>query len=188
MRLLGRRLEPFCLKHRLLLLGFESPLVTGAREITPTDLLMAVQLCAGDRVGKLRWKDHFWMWTMTYNPEIFYTALEAFKRHVGVDRWPKFWEKENTGGSTSGGLSWPIIIVANLVSNGVALDRALVMPECQAIWLNAAFAITNGAKTNVLTTEEEEFIDAQAELATVADPALVKEPPDPSPPANEPTP
>lgn len=160
MRLLGRTLAPFCLKHRIVLTAMESPLVTGAREVLPVDLLYAVQLCAGEKVGGLSLKDRYWMYRMN-NPLTFIRVVEAFKAHVAIERWPKFWEKETGEGSKNGGVPWPLIVVGNLVSNGVSVERAWTMPECQAVWMNAAMAISNGAKTNILTSEEEDFIASQ---------------------------
>ena len=34
------------------------------------------------------------------------------------------------------------------------------MPEAQAIWLSTAFSTRAGAKVNILTTEEEEMMEA----------------------------
>jgi hypothetical protein len=162
MRLLGRTLEPFCLKHRVILHGIESPLITGERDVLPIDLLHAVKLCAGERISELTLKDRFWMLMMSRRPLTFLKCIEAFKEHVGIERWPKFWEKETGQGTTNGGVPWVLLIVSNLISNGVPPERAWMMPEYQAIWYNAAFAISNGAKTNILTSEEEEFMEKVA--------------------------
>ena len=45
-RLLGRSLYPWCLKYRVRLMAFDSPLVTGSRGVTPADLIFACQVCA----------------------------------------------------------------------------------------------------------------------------------------------
>lgn len=170
MRLLGRTLQPFCLKHRVILHGLDSPLVTGEGEVRPIDILHAVKLCAGERIGKLTLKDRFWMIMMTNRPIIFVKCVEAFRAHVGVDRWPKFWEKETGEGTTNHGVPWVLLVVSNLITNGVPPERAWMMPEYQAIWLNAAFAISNGAKTNILSTEEEEFMEKVAGDSEVKEP------------------
>ena len=170
MRLLGRTLQPFCLKHRVILHGMESPLVSGEREVEPIDILRAVQVCAGEPVGRMTLKDRYWMIMMTNRPIIFVKCVEAFKAHVGIDRWPKFWEKETGEGTTNHGVPWVLLVVSNLITNGVPPERAWMMPEYQAIWLNAAFAISNGAKTNILSTEEEEFMDRVAGDSEVKEP------------------
>ena len=45
-RLLGRSLYPWCLKYRVRLMAFDSPLVDGSRGISPADLLFACSACA----------------------------------------------------------------------------------------------------------------------------------------------
>jgi hypothetical protein len=52
------------------------------------------------------------------------------------------------------------MILTNLIAEGVDEQRAWEMPEAQAIWLSTAFSTRNGAKVNVLTTEEEEMMEA----------------------------
>jgi hypothetical protein len=52
------------------------------------------------------------------------------------------------------------MIVTNLVANGIDEARAWEMPEAQAIWLSTAFALRGGAKVNLLTTEEEAFMES----------------------------
>ena len=57
-RLLGRSLYPWCLKYRVRLMAFDSPLVTGNRGITPADLLFACQVCAEESLGeRLSWDE-----------------------------------------------------------------------------------------------------------------------------------
>ena len=51
------------------------------------------------------------------------------------------------------------------------------MPECQAIWLNAAFAMRKGVDVAIMSPEEEAYIeeelrkDAETAKASVANPA-----------------
>ena len=61
------------------------------------------------------------------------------------------------------------MVVANLISNGITEDRAWNMPECQAIWLSTAFIKIKGGEVNVLTTEEEEFMEEQRKAKAKAD-------------------
>jgi hypothetical protein len=49
--------------------------------------------------------------------------------------------------------------MTNLIKNGITYQDAMQMPESKAIWLSTAFAISAGAKLELLTTEEEELID-----------------------------
>ena len=177
-RLLGRTLYPWCLKYRVRLHAFDSPLVTGSRGITPADLLFACQVCSEEPLGEVGVIDRLRLMRLNDNPAKFEMLLEAFAGYILVNDWPKFWDKDNkkTGGSSS--MPWPMMIVANLVANGVPYKQAWEMPECQAIWLNAAFAMRKGVDVAIMSPEEEAFIEselkkeAEAEAAkAVANPA-----------------
>ena len=49
------------------------------------------------------------------------------------------------------------------------------MPECQAIWLSTAFIKIKGGEVNVLTTEEEEFMEQERQAKTEADKPVADE-------------
>jgi hypothetical protein len=175
-RILGRTLYPWCLKYRVRLHAFDSPLVTGSRGITPADLLFACQVCAEEPLGDVGIIDRLRLSRLNDNPAKFELLLQAFAGYILVDDWPKFWEQDQKKSGGSKGLPWPMAIVSNLVANGIDEKRAWEMPECQAIWLNAAFAMRKGVDVAIMSPEEEAFIESelkrQAEAAkAVANPA-----------------
>jgi hypothetical protein len=116
------------------------------------------------------------------DPGKFLTECERFQEYAHVGAWPKFWESNKKNGSSAddAGVPWPLIVIASLIKNGVEEKRAWEMPECQAIWLNAAYAAMNGSEQKILTTDEEAFMDEQEraeKAAKVAASAEVKTPP-----------
>ena len=144
------------------LLAINSPLVNTHRDIEPLDLVLAVQICSERRFGELTWLDHWYLHKLARNKEYFIKTIRQFTAYAHQSIWPKFWEKtDKTGGSNDGGIGWPLMVIANLISNGIAEDRAWNMPECQAIWLSTAFIKIKGGDVNVLTTEEEEFMEQE---------------------------
>lgn len=157
-KLLGRFVSPFCLLHRVQLEAAESPLLRSDAGIRPLDLLLAVKVCSGERIDKITWKDSWYLGKMTSNEDYFAEQIDRFSQFVLVTAWPKFWEKKAKA-SESSGMPWPLAVVANLIANGIPEERAWMMPECQAIWLNSAFAISKGAELKVLTTEDEDLIE-----------------------------
>lgn len=162
-RLLGRSLYPWCLKYRVRLMAFDSPMVTGSRAITPADLLFACQVCAEEPLGgKIGWVDQLRIASLCRDKERFEAMLTAFAGYILVQDWPKFWEqnKAKSGGGDKG-VPWPLAIVANLIANGIDEKRAWEMPECQAIWLNSALAIRKGADVAIMSPEEEAFMAAE---------------------------
>jgi len=173
-RLLGRSMYPWCLKYRVRLMAFDSPLVTGSRGITPADLIFACQVCAEEPLGSLGWRDQLRMLSLARNPAKFEKMLEAFAGYILVQDWPKFWEQTKKSSGGSKGVPWPLSIVANLITNGIDEKRAWEMPECQAIWLNSALAISKGADVAIMSPEEEAFMadeEAKDAAATASNPA-----------------
>ena len=174
-KLLGRTLYPWCLKYRVRLHAFDSPLVTGSRGVTPADLLFACQVCAEEPLGEVGLIDRLRLSRLNANPAKFEMLLTAFAGYILIDDWPKFWEQEAKKNGGNKGLPWPMSIVANLVANGVPYKQAWEMPECQAIWLNAAFAIRKGVDVAIMSPEEEAYIEEQMKAAEgqapVANPA-----------------
>jgi len=169
-RLLGRSMYPWCLKYRVRLMAFDSPLVTGSRGVTPADLIFACQVCAEEPLGSIGWRDELRIMRMTRNPARFEIMLKAFAGYILVEDWPKFWEqtKKTSGGSK--GVPWPLSIIANLIASGIEEKRAWEMPECQAIWLNSALAISKGADVAIMSSEEEAYMDQEeAKEKAVAD-------------------
>jgi hypothetical protein len=173
---LGRTLYPWCLKYRVRLMAFDSPLVNGSRGISPADLLFACQVCAEEPLGgKIGLADQLRLMSLSRNPDKFERLLEAFAGYILVQDWPKFWEQTKTkSGGGDKGVPWPLSIVANLIASGIPEQRAWEMPECQAIWLNSALAIRKGADVAIMSPEEEAFMaeeEAKEAAAAASNPA-----------------
>ena len=169
-RLLGRSMYPWCLKYRVRLMAFDSPLVTGSRGVTPADLIFACQVCAEEPLGSIGWRDELRIMRMTRNPARFEIMLKAFAGYILVEDWPKFWEQTKKSSGGGKGVPWPLSIIANLIASGIEEKRAWEMPECQAIWLNSALAISKGADVAIMSSEEEAYMDQEeAKEKAVAD-------------------
>lgn len=171
--ILGRRVWPFCLKHRVRLLAVGSPILDG-RQVTPLDLLIAVKICAEEPMGKPGLVDTWRLSRLNASPYRFAMELQRFTEYALVDCWPKFWEKQGAASGATSSIPWPLMVVANLIASGIEEQRAWEMPECQAVWLNVALAARKGNDVNVLTTEEEELMQSIRDAeASVASPAKV---------------
>jgi hypothetical protein len=172
-RLLGRTLYPWCLKYRVRLMAFESPLVTGSRGVTPADLIFACQVCADEEVGgRLGWKDQLRIMRLMRKPARFEMYLKAFADYILVAHWPKFWEQSAKKSAGDKGVPWPLAIVANLIASGIPEKRAWEMPECQAIWYNSALAIRKGADVAIMSPDEEAFMaEEEAKEKAASNPA-----------------
>ena len=156
-------------------MAFDSPLVTQGKPVTPADLIFACQVCAEEPLGDIGIMDRLRLARLNANPVKFEMLLTAFAGYILVNHWPKFWESNNAkSGGGSKGVPWPLSIVANLIASGIDEKRAWEMPECQAIWLNSALAISKGADVAIMSPEEEEYMaeeEAKEAKPPVANPA-----------------
>lgn len=157
LRILGRKVAPFSLLHRVQLQAIDSPLLRDGSDVRPADLLVAVKICAGEPIDKPTLKDSWYLGRMKRSEMYFVRQMVRFSEFVLLESWPKFWEKKDKSRETSG-IPWPLSVVAGLMRNGVSEERAWTMPESQAIWLHSAFAVSQGADLKVLTHEDEELI------------------------------
>ena len=178
---LGRPVYPWSLKYRVRLLAIESPFADESGRVpTPLDLLTAVKICAEEPIGELTKSEIKLVENLTSRPGRFLTECERFHEYAHVSAWPKFWSTNTKTGGTAedAGVPWPLMVVASLVKQGFDEKSAWEMPECQAIWFNAAYAAMNGSESKILTTDEEAFMEEQERQEKVAPSAEVKTPAD----------
>lgn len=159
---MGRDLYPWCLKYRVRLMAFNSPLTDEndrTRKIGSSDLLLAVQVCAEIPIGEFGDIERDEIAKLAVEGELA-KALNAFVDYLHLEKSPRFWEGVGNSGGERITVPWPLMVVASLIKNGIPEKRAWEMPECQAIWMQVAFATAEGAEVNVLSTDEEEFLDS----------------------------
>lgn len=156
-KILGRFVSPFSLLHRVQLEAIDSPLLREGAEVRPSDLLVAVKICAGEPISKPSLRDSWYLGRMNRSEVYFIRQLVRFSEFVLLESWPKFWEKKDKCRDTSG-IPWPLSVVTGLIRNGVSEERAWTMPESQAIWIHSAFAVGHGADLKVLTHDDEQLL------------------------------
>jgi hypothetical protein len=157
-------------------MAIESPLLTGKTEPTALDLFAAVKICAEEPLGDLEPAEVRMVEHLDKHPGKFAAEIERFSEYCMVDCWPRFWDtpEKKKGTADDIGIPWPLGVIAALIKNGIDEKRAWEMPECQAIWMNAAWSAANGSESKILTTEEEAFMEEQERLEKVAASAEVK--------------
>jgi hypothetical protein len=163
----GRKLKPFCIRHRIFLEGVGSAFFSEdqGKELTPGDLLLAIKICGDEVIGHPTWADRWLSFRMWISPEYFRAGCRAFLWHIDSSRlYPKFWERNDRGGGSSINLPWQMMVVGNLIKNGVSYQDAFNMPEAKAVWLSATFSILNGSKLEILSTDDEALIDQLAKV------------------------
>lgn len=163
--LLGKRLLPWCLKHRIQLAALDSPIVNGG-PVTPFDLLVFAKVCSEEPFTVRPTVRERWQMFRLRRAGWLMEAIELTKEHMKSEDWPRFWEKRESDGAGEGarGVPWALSVIANLVKHGVAHDEALHLPEAYALWLSTALGIHDGAKIDILTTDQEELFDSLARV------------------------
>ena len=157
----GYRLYPFCLKYRLWLEAIESPFMSDDSKLTVPDLMIAMRICSETRGGWLGWRERWVAFRLSQDQERFETACKAFVGYMdGGETWPRFYDKKDRDGGGGSTVPWQLYVLCNLIRHGISYENALQMPEGRAIWLSTGFALSDGAKVEVLTTEDEELIDS----------------------------
>ena len=155
-RLLGHRMKPFSLKHRMALHAVESPFVTPGKEVSVLDLFVAVKICSEQSIRRLSLMDVIRIAYIKAKPERIEGYIMAFHSYSNIENWPKFWEKEKKAGG-SNGVPWILSVASSLIGNGWSEEDAWSLPESQAVWYHTAISINNGNDVSIMS-EQDEFI------------------------------
>jgi hypothetical protein len=162
-RVCGVRLLPFCLRHRVALEAIDSPILLSDQPLTAKHMIAAVRILSTHNLEEIRrphtLRESWWIGRLTFSNAVL--AQEAAKLVAYMEAqslWPRFWTKEDAG-VRSGGVPWPLALVANLTRNGCTLTEAWTMPEAEAVWLHVANTIASGAKVEVVSDVEWEAME-----------------------------
>ena len=159
----GRRLLPFCLRHRVQMESIESPFLDHTnRGFTAKDVVMAVRIMSTtDKVELgapfgVREKLHE-LWLNSSRTRL----ARAVGKVLGVIfhscSYPKLWSKQEK--KTKENIPWPLACVANNVRNGCTLEEAWTMPEGEAVWMSISHAIYNGSDVDVVSTDDDKMME-----------------------------
>ena len=165
LKVCGRRLLPFSLRHRVALEAIDSPVLSLDKPFGALDVIRAVRILASHnleemRVGQMTFLEGYHLQRMRWSKRLL--KIEAYKLMVYFGEqslWPRFWEKDSAGQTSNGGFPWELSVVAALVRNGHSTEEAWTMPESAAIWLHMAHAKANGSKVDIVSDEEWEAME-----------------------------
>lgn len=153
----GRRLLPFCLRHRIALEALGSPVVETTKDLTATQFLLALRVLSTYDMDEVRKP---WTFAEQVRLAIYNNSPERFLRDASrlvvyfeaQALWPRMWQKSNKAKDSA--LPWQLVIIANLVRNGVDIKDAWTMPESEAVWLYFANCAAEGAKVELVSDLE----------------------------------
>ncbi len=164
-RCIGRRLQPLCIGHVLLLLRLESPFLTGARVPDCVDIGLAVEICRRrwDKAAAARngwwfaaslWLTSILAWTRPH-------ALTAFSHYLERSlKGPDYWRDGANEGKEPRTPFWLAVQATLMRELGFSNQEAMGMPIAAALWICAAIWEGNGSIR--LESEVEREVKAEA--------------------------
>lgn len=162
--ILGRRLRPFSLSHRVALMALGSPFMSGDGNtpIEPADVAIAVAILSMSEpfapLPKPTLRDR---WECR-------RAMKSGKRHwancsaitafiADHSAHPTIWEKKRE--SHDDGIPWVLHVITRLIKHGIPERDAWTMSEGRAIWLNLAILNQSGADLSLVTDREKALME-----------------------------
>jgi len=162
----GRTLRPFCLRHRVALEAIESPFLDPEKyQFNPVHVVMAARILSTydkeEMARPLSFIEKLYIARMALSKKYYSRCVGTILGCIKVTlSYPKFWKKEEKECVKKyESIPFPLSCVSNLCRNGVSLEEAWTMPEGEAVWMSVASAIYNGAKLEILSTEEEKDLE-----------------------------
>jgi hypothetical protein len=157
----GKRLLPFCLRHRVALEAIDSPVLDPNKPVTPKHLVAAVKILSSRTFDEVTTgatlRERFWVSRMQFDINILIAETAKLVAYLDSQAlWPRFWEKD--GGVNKSGIPWQLVVIASLTRNGCTLEEAWTMPEAEAIWMHTAHSACLGAEISVISDADWEAI------------------------------
>jgi len=158
----GRRLLPFCIRHRVQLETINSPFLNHTtRSFSARDVIFAIRIMSTfDKVhvnAPITLREQFHIILLNSSRK---RLARAVGRILGVIlescSYPKLWSKKKE--KTRENIPWTLSCVANNVRNGCTLEEAWTMPEGEAVWMSISHAIYNGSEIEVVSTDDDKMI------------------------------
>lgn len=153
--ILGKKMQPFCLRHYLILLASKNPLLVGG-VITRLDLQRALLICSSKSNQeyfslKDGWRERYWFSKtaqchVTKNKNLFNDYID--------DYFPSFpmWENEDEGSEER--VPWLFVCGSRLIDS-VGIEGVKNMPLGEMIAWGMAKIEAEGRKIDGLMTETE---------------------------------
>jgi hypothetical protein len=158
----GRRLLPFCLRHRVQMESIDSPFLDYQKKsFKAVDVIMAVRIMSTfDKVRinaplTLREQLHYF-WLNSNSDRLARSVGRVLGIMLESCSYPKLWAKQEKKSKEN--IPWTLACVANNVRHGCSLEEAWTMPEGEAVWMSISHGIYNGSEVQVLSTDDENMM------------------------------
>jgi hypothetical protein len=147
-----------------------SPLLVEDAPFTAADLCLAVRVCAMPDplrpVPRPGCRDRLQFWRCTFQAGYFERESWAFLDYLGDHcAVPQFWESADPMPARSS-IAWVLEVAAALLRHTSLNEREVwSLPVGRACWYYTVLSRQTGADLDVLSTEEEAFLDSLREGA-----------------------
>ena len=163
LKVCGKTLLPFCLRHRVALEAIGSPVLETEKEMTAEHMVAAVRILSSHDFKSLRdkptWREMYWVSRLTFSKTALREEMAKLATYLNEQSlWPRFWVKDGNENKTSS-FPWPLAVVASLTRNGCSLNESWTMPESEAVWLHIAHCSASGADVTIVTDKEWEAME-----------------------------
>jgi len=154
----GRKLLPFCLRHRVALEEIDSPLLNLEKPMTVDQLLATVRVLSTNSFEEIRkplsWKEILLAKKLSKNRKLFIEQCYNLSLYMQAQSlWPRFWVKDNDKNKSSS-IAWTLAIVTSLMRNGCTYEQAWTMPESEAVWMHIAHSRAEGSTVEIVSDSE----------------------------------
>lgn len=162
----GRTLRAFCLRHRVALEAIDSPFLDPAnKKFDPVQVVMAARILStfdkDEMARPLSLIEKLYLARMAMSRKYYSRCVGIILGCIQASlSYPKFWTKEEKKEHRKfEKIPYPLACVSSLCRNGVGFEQAWTMPEGEAVWMSVANALYEGAKLEVLSTDEEKELE-----------------------------
>jgi len=154
----GRKLLPFCLRHRVALEEIDSPLLNLDKSMTVDLLLATVRVLSTHNFEEIRqplsWSEILLAKKLSKNRKLFIEECYHLSLYMQAQSlWPRFWVKDNDENKSSS-IAWTLAVVTSLMRNGCTYEQAWTLPESEAIWMHIAHSRAEGSSVEIVSDNE----------------------------------
>jgi hypothetical protein len=162
----GRTLRAFCLRHRVALESVNSPFLDPTNsKFDPVSVVIAARILSSydkeEMARPISFMDKVHLVWMAINKKYYSRCIGRIIGCIQISlSYPKFWSKtKQKEHRRFDKIPYPLACISSLCRNGVGLEEAWTMPEGEAVWMSVANALYEGAKLEVLSTDEEKDLE-----------------------------
>ena len=166
--IMGYELKPFSLRHTMTLTALESPIVMGkAPMVTPEDIVIFLRICSSENafvaLKKPSLMDKWNQVRMELDTSYYFDQMMDINEYMkACNTMPSTYTKPDDTEKKKENVPVVLGLVTSLMSKmNMSLDEAWDCTAGQAVWYLTAYSIGEGAEVKILSTQDEEKMDAE---------------------------